>query len=93
MMRYLDKEIDWLILISHITNLVKTSLKGSSYSITERRVSELIPVLGSQHADDVSHVGCHYFPPGLQLPSQPLRELLPTLLLGEQRHSGCEPVA
>ena len=22
-------------------------------------------------------VGCHYFPPGLQLPSQPLRGLLP----------------
>jgi len=29
--------------------------KGSPYSITERRVPELIPVLGSQHADDVSH--------------------------------------
>jgi len=29
--------------------------KGSPYSIAERRVSELIPVLGSQLADDVSH--------------------------------------
>jgi len=29
-------------------------------------------------------VGCHYFPPGLQLPLQPLRGLLPILLLGEQ---------
>jgi len=28
--------------------------KGSPYSITERRVSELFPVLGSQPADDVS---------------------------------------
>jgi len=28
---------------------------GSPYSITERRVPELIPVLGSQLADDVSH--------------------------------------
>ena len=35
-------------------------------------------------------VGCHYFPPGLQLPSQPLRGLLPVLLLGEQRHDGCD---
>ena len=26
-------------------------------------------------------VGCHYFPPGLQLPPQPLRGLLPVLLL------------
>ena len=29
--------------------------KGSSYSITERRVPELIPVLGSQPAGNVSH--------------------------------------
>ena len=29
--------------------------KGSLYSITERRVPELIPVLGSQPAGDVSH--------------------------------------
>jgi len=29
--------------------------KGSPYSITERRVPELIPVLGSQRAGDVSH--------------------------------------
>jgi len=30
-------------------------VKGSQYSITERRVPELIPVLDSQPADDVSH--------------------------------------
>jgi len=29
--------------------------KGSPYAITERRVPELIPVLGSQPAGDVSH--------------------------------------
>ena len=29
--------------------------KGSPYSITERRVPELITVLGSQPAGDVSH--------------------------------------
>ena len=29
--------------------------KVSTYSIAERRVPELIPVLGSQHAGDVSH--------------------------------------
>ena len=29
--------------------------KGSSYSITERRVPELIPVLGSQPAGDMNH--------------------------------------
>ena len=43
-------------------------------------------------------VGCYYFPPGLQLPSQPLRGLLPISLLGEQRHNlqfawDCYPTA
>ena len=72
--------------------------KGRPYSITERMVPELIPVLGSQPAGDVSHslnppVDCHYFPPGPQLPPQPLRGLLPVLLVGEQRHNGCEQFA
>ena len=44
-------------------------------------VLELIPVLGSQSGCDVwvinPAVGCHYFPPGLQLPSQPVKGLLP----------------
>ena len=38
-------------------------------------------------------VGCHNFPPGLQLPSQPLKGLQPILLLSEQRHDGCEQFA
>ena len=38
-------------------------------------------------------VGCHYFPPGLQLPSQPLRGLLPISLVGEQRHDECKQFA
>jgi len=59
------------------------------YSITERRVPGLIPVLGSQPASDVTH-NCNYFPPGLQLPPQPLRGLLPISLLGEQGNDGCE---
>ena len=71
-------------------------VKGSPYSITERRVPELIPVCGSQ--PEVTWVinptvGCHYFLPGLRLPPQPLRGLLPVLLLGEQRHNGCEQFA
>jgi len=33
----------------------KKKEKGSPYSVTEHRVSELIPVLSSQHAGDVSH--------------------------------------
>ena len=71
--------------------------KGSRYSITERRVPELIPVLGSQPAGDVCHKPGgrlpDYFPPSLQLPPQPLRGLLPVLLFGEQRHDGCEQFA
>ena len=70
--------------------------KGSPYFITEHRVPELIPVPDSQPKGDMiinPAVGCHYFPPGLQLPLQPLRGLLPILLLGEQRHNGCEQFA
>jgi len=38
------------------STMIKTNItKGCPYSITERRVSELIPVLGSQSAGDVSH--------------------------------------
>jgi len=70
--------------------------KGSPYSITERRVPELIQVLGSQPAGDVSHK------PGGRLPllsARPavtpttLRGLLPILLLGGQKHDGCEQFA
>jgi len=74
-----------------------TKGKGSPYSITERRVPELIPVLGSQPVGDMSHKPGgrlpYYFPPGLQLPSQPLRGLLPISQLGEQRQDGCEQFA
>ena len=72
------------------------TIKGSPYSITERRVPELIPVPGSQPAGDVSHKPggrLPYFPPDLQLPPQPLIGLLPILLLGEQRHNGCKQFA
>ena len=71
--------------------------KGSPYSITERSVPELIPVLGSQPAGDVSHK------PGARLPllsatpavtpATLIRGLLPILLLGKQRHNGCEQFA
>jgi len=37
---------------AHVDSGIK---KNRPYSITERRVSEMIPVLGSQPADDVSH--------------------------------------
>ena len=79
--------------VAYTVHCVKKG-KGSPYSIAERRVPELIPVLGSQPARDVSHkppaVGCHYFPPGPQLPLQLLRGLLPISLLGEQRHDECD---
>jgi len=75
--------------MSRFVNLCK-KVKVAHTCIDEHRVPELIPVLGSQPAGDVSHkpaVVCHYFPPGLQLP---VRGLLPVSLLGEQRHDGCE---
>ena len=64
--------------------------KGSPYSITKCRFLAV-----SLQVTWVINpaVGCHYLPPGLQLPPQPLRGLLPILLLGEQRHNGCEQFA
>ena len=43
--------------VPHQHKKIQTTLKGkgSPYSITERRVPELIQVLGSQPAGDVSH--------------------------------------
>ena len=81
---------------SYIVLTLKVKVAHSRpYSITECRVPELIPVLGSQPASDMSHK------PGGKLPSlsarqllpQPLRGLLPILLLGEPRHNGCEQFA
>ena len=71
--------------------------KLSPNSIAERRVSELIPVLGSQHTGDVSHKPGGWLPlvsarPAL-LPPQPLRGLLPIWLLGKQKRDGCEQFA
>ena len=46
-------------LVSQLENWSTNSKKGSSYSISECRVPELIPVLGSRPAGDVSHKpGC-----------------------------------
>jgi len=83
---------DNFVLIAQKSRIRECDVKkgtGSPYSITERRVSELIPVLGSQPAGDVSHK------PGGRLPLPPklIRALLPILLLGEQRHKGCEQFA
>ena len=46
-----------LVSVHRLHNHRHTSLKGkgSPHSITERRVPEVIPVLGSQPAGDVSH--------------------------------------
>ena len=70
--------------------------KGSPYSITERRVHELIPVLGSQSANDVNHK------PGGRLPllsarpavtSATLKRAATNFAVCEQRHNGCEQFA
>jgi len=64
--------------------------KGSPYSTAQCRVLELIPVLGSQPAGDVSYKPGSRLPllsARRELPSQPLRRLLPIL------HNRCEQFA
>jgi len=51
-----------LTLILGENYILKVKVKASPYSITERGVPELIPVLGSQPAGDVCHK------PGSRLP-------------------------
>jgi len=65
--------------------------------ITERRVPELIPVLGSQPAGDMSHKPSSRLPllsarPAVT-PATLKRAATNFLLLGEQRHNGCEQFA
>ena len=77
--------------------MLKRLKKGSPYSIIyERRLPELVPVLGSQPVGDVNHKPGDRLPllyARPQLPSQSLRGLLPISVLGEQRHDGCEQFA
>jgi len=47
--------IDYKIAVIWPHRSRRINKKGSQYLITERRVPELIPVLGSQPAGDVSH--------------------------------------
>ena len=78
---------------SIVPRLRQFGKKGSPYSITERMVPELIPVLGSQPAGDVSHKPDGRLPLLFARPAvtpATLKGLLPILLLGEQRHNGCE---
>jgi len=79
-------------------NPYRIKSKGSPYSITKRRVPELIPILGSQPAVDVSHK------PGGRLPllsarlavtPATLKRAAANSLLGvhQQRQDGCEQFA
>ena len=72
---------DWRIKVAH-TRLPSVGFRSWSQSVSLQVTWIINPT-----------VGCHYFPPGLQLPPQPLRGLLPILLLGEQRDNGCEQFA
>ena len=56
-------------------------------------VPELIPVIGSQHAGDVSHKPGGRLPLLSARPAVTLATLLPISLLGEQTHDGCEQFA
>jgi len=70
--------------------------KGSPYSFTKRRVPELIPVLGSQLAGDVSHKASGrlqllFARPAVTVTA--VKRAATSFAAGEQRHDGCERFA
>ena len=69
----------------HHSGLASTPLAAST--------TETSGVQDRMSGTSIDYVNSNYFPPGLQLPSQPLRQLLPILLLDEQRYDGCEQFA
>jgi len=85
------------VTVRRIKHFVKQKGKASPYSIAERTVPELIPVLGSQPAGDMSHKPGGRLPLGLlsarPAVTFPAHRSVPISLLGEQRHDGCEQFA
>ena len=87
------------VLIYHTMDVTLSVLlkgKGSPYSITERRVPELIPVLGSQPAGEVSNIHDGRLPLLFATPAvflATLKRVATNRWLGEQRHDGCEQFA
>ena len=80
----------------YVDNYSSVKGNGSQCSITERRVPELIPVLGSQPAGDVNHKPDGRLPLFSARPAvtpATFKRVLPISLLGEQEHSGCEQFA
>jgi len=80
----------------YVDNYSSVKGNGSPCSITERRVPELIPVLGSQPAGDVNHKPDGRLPLFSARPAvtpATFKRVLPISLLGEQEHSGCEQFA
>ena len=72
---------------------IKSRSKKVKVAHALRRVPELIPVLGSQPAGDVSHKPGYPRLPLLSARPAVTLATLPISLLGEQRHDGCEQFA
>ena len=82
--------------MDHYSLAVVKKGKCSPCSITERKVPELILVLGSQPAGDVSHKPGGRRPLLSAMPAitpATLKRAATYLLLGEQRHDRCEQFA
>ena len=86
-------ESNFWSLLPHSYTISHVKGKGNPYSIIERRVPELIPVLAvSMQVTEVSHKLGGRLPLLSARPAVTLatfRGLLPISLLGEQRHDGC----
>jgi len=78
----------------HYGTLMGKKVKVAQYSITESRLLELIPVLGSQPAGDVSHKPSGRLPLlSASTPATLKRAATNFAAWCEQRHKGCEQFA
>jgi len=79
------------MLLAHLKKVKVTHSRLSSVGF--RGWSRLLQSACRWRESYTRSIGCHYFPPGTQLLSQPLRGLVPALLLGKHRHNKREQFA
>ena len=92
-MRPIVADVAWSVsLLLRVYVCLLVTIVSSTKTTDQVEVPKTFKTMSNCSAVTVSLAMRKYieYKPGLQLPPQPLGGLLPILLLGEQRHNGCE---